>query len=204
MGKSGQDHDAWEMFPSADWQPIKYEIVRTPKDGRPIKPMFLSNHIWGRPIHYANKSGNPCFGDQCELCARAVKRDWKGYAFCMGNAETKVFILEFTAATACRAYEQYCKYRTLRGLHFTQIRNAAHETARILIEFGKKIEDPGTWPKVPDIRKTMFGIWKVKDPAPEQAATVDDSTPAEVDLVREGIRKHLSLPGQTFIQNGRE
>lgn len=202
MSEKSAAREGWEMFPGDDWQPMKYQLIRAPKDGGKCKWTFLSPHIFGRPVHYADGSSTPCMLKPCPYCARAIKRDWKGYAFVMGATINDVAIHEFTKAGACRAYEQYCKYRSLRGVPFTIFRNRPGSTARIVIRFGEKIDDPGLWPKVPDVRETMFGIWGVLDLDIAGESGPIPSAGDEIAELKKKLADRMTLPGQTFISNG--
>jgi len=200
MKKARASGVEWNMVPPAHFEPSKYRIQRTPQRGG-INGVIVNEVVFGTGPHYANGRTQPCFEAGCENCLKMCRRDWHGYFFLMGKKTREVVIFEVTAGPACRLYEEYKKYRTLRGLECCFLRANDQPNGRVIVRFGDKVANVHDLPEVPDIRETMENIWGVTlAPSVESEPTIVRNM-SEADLVRDGVRKCASLNGQQFLQH---
>ena len=191
----------WNMVPPQEFQPCKYRICRTPTKGQ-LGGVILNQHVLGTGTHYSVGRTQPCFEAGCELCARAIRRDWHGYLFLMGRKSREIIILELTAGPACRLYDEFKRLRTLRGLEILMSRANDQPNGRVICRIGERVANVEELPTVPDIRTMMESIWGVTFSPPTGTEPVGMERMSERDLVVAGVRQRASLNGQTFINSG--
>ena len=123
-----------------------YYPIRSPKPGREVVGVVLSETITGAIVYYEPAGpderrgrSRPCNGDKktCEGCLGGRDHVWKGYLACWDRQSGRLFLAEVTreAYLRCPMFELFKGALRAKLLRLT--RNGEHANARV----GARLED---------------------------------------------------------------
>lgn len=193
----------WSNAPAEEEIGSKYRLIRTPPKGG-LAAIILSHEIAGTHTHWSGNQTRPCLGDKCECQEKDIRKDWHAYFFVMGKKSREVCLFETRPAAALRLSQEFSKLRTLRGLNVFFSRAGERNTSRVTVLCGDQERDRDLLPKVPSVMDTLHIIWKVGHSRVIESCDPAKQEMSEADLVNDGVRVYRSLPGQTFLNNGRD
>lgn len=194
-------HIVWQSAPPSEFRPCKYRILRTPV-GSSISGIILSENVLGTATHYLGGRTQPCIGSLCPCATKPIRQDWHGYVYLLGKKTREIVIFEITAGPALKLNENWNRYKTIRGLEVLFSRTGTNTNGKVICNCGDLVRNADELPSVPDITEMMSAIWGLGQNNDHSVMSVGIDSISEADLVRDGIRKHVSLNGQKFISNG--
>jgi len=157
---SVSDNMRWERVPADSDCEGEYRMIRTPTTGRDIRLICMSEDFEGTRVHYNGRTC-PCFGADCQECARHRPRRWRGYLLAQVSGTTERVIFEFPALAGKRLDLFFKEYQSLKGLNLIFSRPSAKPNGKVHVQCNGRNEYAHQIGKTTPIREVLMRIWGI-------------------------------------------
>lgn len=178
MSESNRTRGVWCSTPDAHRR-IMYPIY-TPKVGKDVVVVILSQEMTGAHVHYFSGRTQPCIREsgKCEGCERGADRRWKGYLACLDKAKGRQVLVEVTreAFMRCQGFAAYAGQ--LRGMVLRLIRSGEAKNSRVQAQLMKYTGHIAELPPEFNVKAALEVIW-FTDPGQNRGLDRDGPTAAD-------------------------